>query len=106
MLLAAVGLARAALAGGQELLAGRASGTVRAQLRSGDAVRHRARVGRLWAQRQPGGRLANATGPGVDALDGYVTRALPALVTASVVPVGGRRRDHRRRLAEWPAARA
>ncbi len=85
LLLAAIGIARAGLAGVQEWLTGRASVAVRAQLRRKtlDAI---VRLGPAWARRQPPGRLVNATGPGLDALDGYVTRALPALVAASVVP--------------------
>jgi ATP-binding cassette subfamily C protein CydCD len=85
VLLAAIGAARAGLAGAQEWLTARASIAVRAQLRRTtlDAI---VRLGPMWARRQPPGRLVNATGPGLDALDGYVTRALPTLVAASVVP--------------------
>ncbi|HZC72598.1 MAG TPA: thiol reductant ABC exporter subunit CydD, partial [Jatrophihabitans sp.] len=85
VLVGGVGALRAGLAGLQEWVTGRASLAVRAQLRQAtlDAV---VRLGPMWARRQPPGRLVNATGPGLDALDGYVTRALPALVAAGVVP--------------------
>ncbi|HEV7204186.1 MAG TPA: thiol reductant ABC exporter subunit CydD [Jatrophihabitans sp.] len=83
--LVGVGVGRAATAALQEFLAARASVRVRADLRRTtlEAVVH---LGPRWAARQPAGRLVNATGPGLDALDGYVTRALPALVGACVVP--------------------
>ena len=83
--LAVAGLARAFAGSGVEFLSARASIKVRAQLRRStlDAI---VRLGPAWVQRQPAGRLANATGPGLEALDGYVTRALPSLVAACVVP--------------------
>ncbi len=83
--LAAVGLARAALSALQESAGARVSVGVRAQLR-GATLRAIVALGPSWAQRQAGGRLLNATGPGTDALDGYLTRALPALIAASIVP--------------------
>ena len=97
VLLACVGLTRALLGSGQEFLSARASVRVRAGLRRAtlDAI---VRLGPAWAQRQPTGRLVNATGPGLDALDGYVTRALPALVAATIVPVVVLARI---RLADW-----
>ena len=83
--LGVAGLVRAFAGSGVEFLSARASVKVRAQLRRStlDAI---VRLGPAWAQRQPAGRLANATGPGLDALDGYVTRALPSLVAACVIP--------------------
>ncbi len=83
--LVAIGLARAVLAATQEYLAARFSVRMRAHLRRAvlDAV---VRLGPRWTERQPRGRLATAAGPGLEALDGYVTRAVPALVAALVVP--------------------
>jgi ATP-binding cassette subfamily C protein CydCD len=84
--LLAVGVARAAVSSAQEFASTRASVRVRADLRRAtlDAL---VRRGPAWVQDQPAGRLVSATGPGLDGLDGYVTRALPALVAASIVPV-------------------
>ncbi len=83
--LAVIGAARAGLAGLQEWITARASITVRAQLRRATLAAI-VRLGPTWARRQAPGRLVNATGPGLDGLDGYVSRALPALVAAAVVP--------------------
>lgn len=85
LLLGCVGLVRAGSSAVQEYSSARASVRVRAQLR-GSALRAIANLGPTWGQRQPSGRLVNATGPGLDALEGYLTRALPALVGATVVP--------------------
>ncbi|MDT4984692.1 MAG: ATP-binding cassette, subfamily bacterial CydCD [Pseudonocardiales bacterium] len=85
LLLACVGVARALLSGAQEFVSARASVRVRADVRR-STLAAIVRLGPGWAQAQPTGRLVNATGPGMDALDGYVTRALPALVAAAVVP--------------------
>jgi ATP-binding cassette, subfamily C, bacterial CydCD len=86
VLLAAVGVGRACLAAVQECLTAQYSVRMRAALRRRvlDAV---ARLGPGWTARQPAGRLVTAAGPGLEGLDGYVTRALPALVSAAVVPV-------------------
>ena len=83
--LAGTGLTRALLGGVQEWLTARASLAVRAQLRTATLAAI-VRLGPAWAQRQEPGRLVNATGPGLDGLDGYVTRALPALVSSAIVP--------------------
>ena len=85
-LLAGVGLARAALNGLQEWRSARVSVQSRAQLRRA-TLRAVVALGPAWARRQPPGRLVNATGPGLDALDGYVSRSLPALISAGIVPV-------------------
>ncbi|MBN9620676.1 MAG: ABC transporter, partial [Actinobacteria bacterium] len=84
-LLVGVGAARAGLAALQEWVVGRASLTVRSELRARTLAAVVA-LGPLWVRRQPAGRVLTATGPGLDALDGYVTRALPAAVAAMVVP--------------------
>ncbi len=85
LVLVAVGLGRAGLTATQEFLAARYSVRLRAHLRRSvlDAV---VRLGPRWAAGQPSGRLATAAGPGLEALDGYVTRAVPALTSAMVVP--------------------
>jgi len=83
--LAAVGVLRAAVGAGQEWVTSRASVQARADLRRAvlSAV---TRLGPAWAARQPAGRLVTATGPGLEALDAYLTRAVPALVAAVIVP--------------------
>ncbi len=85
LLLAGVGVSRAVLSGVQEFVAARASVRVRADLRR-STLAAIVRLGPSWAQAQPNGRLINATGPGFDALDGYVSRALPAVIATAVVP--------------------
>ncbi len=84
-LVAGAGLARAALAGSTEFLGARASARVRADLRVAvlDSI---VRLGPSWTRRQVPGDLVNASGPGLDGLDGYLTRALPALISASLIP--------------------
>ena len=86
VLLAGVGLAKAVLSASQEWRSARASVRLQAQLRRA-TLRAIVDLGPGWAGRQPSGRLVGATGPGLDAMDGYVTRALPALVSAAIVPV-------------------
>ena len=83
--LALIGSGRAAVAALQEWLASRTSLRIQADLRSAVLAAIR-RLGPGWAQQQPGGRLISAAGPGLDALDGYLTRALPAVVSAAIVP--------------------
>ena len=76
---------RAALAAFQEWLTARLSVRVRAELRQVtlDAI---TRLGPMWTRGQPPGRLVTVVGSGLDGLDGYLTRALPAFVAAAVVP--------------------
>ena len=83
--IAAVMAGRAAVAAFQEWLAARASMAARAELRglTLDAI---VRLGPHWSRQQPPGRLVTAAGGGLEALDGYLTRAVPALVSAAVVP--------------------
>lgn len=85
-LLAALGSARALLAGAQEWTTARASVRVRGELRR-RVLESVLRLGPGWADRQPSGRLVTAAGPGLEGMDGYLTRALPAMVSAAVVPV-------------------
>jgi len=85
VLLAAVGAGRAGVAAFQEWSGARASLRVRRDLRAQvlDAVH---RLGPVRAAGRASGELATAAGPGLDGLDGYVSRALPAFVAAAVVP--------------------
>jgi ATP-binding cassette, subfamily C, bacterial CydCD len=86
ILLGIIGAGRAGVAAVIEYASARASVRARADLRRKtlDGI---VRLGPAWAQRQTPGYLANVTGPGLDGLDGYVTRALPALVGATIIPV-------------------
>ncbi|MCW2497607.1 thiol reductant ABC exporter subunit CydD, partial [Jatrophihabitans sp.] len=86
VLLGAAGIGRAGVSAAVEQIAARASVRVRADLRRRtlDAI---VTLGPAWAQRQESGRLAGVAGPGLDGLDGYVARALPALVSAGLTPV-------------------
>ncbi|GIJ48158.1 hypothetical protein Val02_50440 [Virgisporangium aliadipatigenens] len=81
--LAAVVVARAAVAWAQEVAAVRASAAVKSQLR-------RALLARLVADGPAGsgrsGELATLAVRGLDALDGYFARYLPQLVLALAVP--------------------
>ena len=83
--LGVVGALRAGVAGAQEWVTSRDSVLARAQLRRAvlSAV---TRLGPDWSARQPAGRLVTACGPGLESLDGYLTRAVPALVSAVLVP--------------------
>jgi len=84
-LLAAVGIGRAGMSSLQEWFSARASTKVRADLRALvlDAI---VRMGPTAAARQESGRLTTAAGAGLESLDGYLTRAMPALIGAAVVP--------------------
>jgi ATP-binding cassette subfamily C protein CydCD len=86
LLYAVVGAGRALLGAIQEWLVTRASGRVRATLRR-SVLTAVTRLGPTWTARQPAGLLVTAAGPGLEGLDGYLTRAVPALVAAGVVPV-------------------
>ncbi|HET6209588.1 MAG TPA: thiol reductant ABC exporter subunit CydD, partial [Jatrophihabitans sp.] len=76
---------RAVLSGGQEWFAATWSLRARAQLRR-LVLRAMSGLGPGWLTRQDRGRLITAGGPGIESLDGYLTRALPAMVAAAVVP--------------------
>ena len=77
---------RALVAAAQEWAGARASARARADLRV-KVLRAVVRLGPAWSDRQPAGRLVTAAGPGLEAMDGYLTRAVPALTAAAVVPV-------------------
>lgn len=83
--LAAVLGGRAILAWLAELAAHRAAATVRGQLRQG-LLAHVLRLGPRWLAGQHSGELATLTTRGLDALDPYFARYLPALALAAVVP--------------------
>lgn len=85
LLVAAMG-GRAGVAAAQEWVAARASSRARPDLRRA-VLTAVTRLGPTWAGRQPAGRLVTAAGPGLEAMDGYLTLAVPALTAAAVVPV-------------------
>jgi ATP-binding cassette subfamily C protein CydCD len=83
--LAVVMGAKAVAAGTGEWIAQLTSGLVRAQMRARllDAVNV---LGPHWLARTDRGQVVTTAGAGIESLDGYVTRALPAVVAASVAP--------------------
>jgi len=76
---------RAGLDGLVELAGGRVRDRVRTQLRSAVLRGTSAAGPRALASRDTA-RTAHTAGPALDTLDGYVTRVVPALVAAVVVP--------------------
>ncbi len=86
VVLAVVLAGRALVAGAQSTLAQYASTRVKAQLREA-LVGHAIRLGPRWLAGERSGELATLSLRGVDALDGYFARYLPALILAVVVPV-------------------
>jgi ATP-binding cassette subfamily C protein CydCD len=98
--LAGVGVGRALLGALQEWLTARTSLRAQAELRAA-VLRAITRLGPGWASRQPTGRLVTAAGPGLDGLDGYLTRAVPAIVSSAVVPMLVLARIG---LADWQSA--
>ena len=84
--LAVVLAARALVAGAQDALAQHAATRVKAQLREG-LLEHAVRLGPRWLAGERSGELATLALRGVDALDGYFARYLPALVLAAIVPL-------------------
>jgi len=100
VLLGAVMSGRAGVAAAQEWVAARASSRARPDLRRA-VLTALTRLGPTWAGRQPAGRLVTAAGPGLEALDGYLTRAVPALTAAAVVPVVVLASIA---VADWPSA--
>jgi len=73
VLLGAVMSGRAGAAAAQEWVAARASSRARPDLRRA-VLTALTRLGPTWPGRQPAGRLVTAAGPGLEALDGYLTR--------------------------------
>jgi ATP-binding cassette subfamily C protein CydCD len=85
LLVAVVG-GRALLTWAGEVAANRASADVVRQLRR-RVVTHVLRLGPRHPELPPRGELATLTARGLDDLDGYFGRYLPALLVAAVVPV-------------------
>jgi thiol reductant ABC exporter CydD subunit len=83
--LALVALARAGLAWAQELLAQRASTSIRQAVRD-RLVRQLLALGPRFASGARTGEIAHTLLGGVDALDAYVAQYLPAAALAAVVP--------------------
>ena len=76
---------RAALAGAGEWLGQTTSLAVRSGLRS-DLLAAVGRAGGQTLDPEDRGRIAAAASSGIDALDGYLTRAVPAVAAAMVTP--------------------
>lgn len=85
VLLALAVVGRAGLAWAAEVTAHRAAARVTSELRRA-LLTHALRLGPAWLARQQVGSLAALATRGVDALDGYFGRYLPALVNAVLVP--------------------
>jgi ATP-binding cassette, subfamily C, bacterial CydD len=86
VLVLGVVLARAAAAYGGEAAALRAAATVKSQLRR-KLTRHSLRLGPAWLGGQQPGQIATLATRGLDGLDPYFARYLPALVLSVLVPV-------------------
>ncbi|MCP2254248.1 ATP-binding cassette, subfamily C, CydCD [Prauserella aidingensis] len=99
LLLAAVA-GRAVLAWAIRVVAARAAAGAKEQLRA-HVLDHALRLGPEWIDRRGPGELTALTTTGLDALDAYFTRYLPALVTAAVVPLAA---GAAVLLADWPSA--
>jgi ATP-binding cassette, subfamily C, bacterial CydD len=84
--LGAVVAGRAVLSWAREAVATRAAASVRTELR-GRLLAHVVRLGPGWLTQRRSGELTTLTTRGLDALDGYFGRYLPALVLAAAVPV-------------------
>lgn len=86
--LAVVGFAaaRGLLATARGAAASAAAATLKARLRA-DLLSSALGRGPMWLRGQRSGELATLAGPGVNALDAYLTGYLPQLVTAVTVPV-------------------
>lgn len=83
--LAAAVAGRAVLAWAMELAAHRASCAVKSQLRR-KLLHHAAALGPSWLATRLTGDLTALSTRGIDALDGYFSRYLPALAAAVVTP--------------------
>jgi ATP-binding cassette subfamily C protein CydCD len=88
--LAAAVLARALLALANQTVAARAAAGAKEELRAG-LIDASLRLGPEWLAEYGPGALTSLATKGLDALDDYFTRYLPALITAAVAPllVGG-----------------
>jgi thiol reductant ABC exporter CydD subunit len=86
VVLLCVVLARAAVAWGAELAAGRSSARAKSQLRAA-LLEHVARLGLDGSREQRTGALAILATRGIDALDGYFSLYLPQLLLAVIVPL-------------------
>ena len=84
--LAGVVVGRALLAWGVQVAAHSASAKVKSQLRRA-LLAHIARLGPPWLATRSAGDVATLATRGIDALDGYFARYLPALITAALVPI-------------------
>jgi thiol reductant ABC exporter CydD subunit len=84
--LAGVAVLRAALAWAQEVLAQRASASVRETVRD-RLVRRLLALGPRFASGERTGELAHTLGAGIEALDAYVAQYLPAAALAAIVPL-------------------
>jgi len=78
--------ARAAAAGGGEAAALRAAAVVKSRLR-GRLAEHALRLGPSWLTGQQAGELTTLATKGIDALDSYFARYLPAALLGVIVPV-------------------
>lgn len=98
--LAAAVLARAGLGWATQVVAARAAAGAKEELRATLLDRALA-LGPEWIAARGPAELTSLATKGLDALDGYFTSYLPALVNAAVVPVGVAAVIL---LADWPSA--
>jgi ATP-binding cassette subfamily C protein CydCD len=85
IMLVAASMVRGVVAWQQEALAAGAAARVKRQLR-GQLLRHVLDLGPSWLAERRTGELAQLATRGLDSLDAYLTRYLPQLVIACVVP--------------------
>lgn len=85
VVLAGAVVARAALAWGTETISARAAAGAKEELRA-RLVRAALGRGPEWIDRRGPAELSTLATKGLDALDAYFTKYLPALVTAGIVP--------------------
>ncbi|MBB3049501.1 thiol reductant ABC exporter CydD subunit/thiol reductant ABC exporter CydC subunit [Prauserella isguenensis] len=99
-LLLATVAGRAVLAWAIRVVAARAAAGAKEELRA-HVLDHALRLGPERIARRGPGELTALTTTGLDALDAYFTRYLPALVTAAVVPLAA---GAAVLVADWPSA--
>jgi ATP-binding cassette subfamily C protein CydCD len=85
LLLAAAVALRAVVDAAVQSTGAGAAARVRLELRAA-ALAGMTQAGPAWAREHDTAPVAQAVGPGLAALDGYVTRVLPALVSAALTP--------------------